>query len=139
MRIVALDPGGTTGVVAYEPGKDLRTEHLASAIEVWAYLNKLYPTRVVFERFAYQRRDKVDLTPVEVIGVIKLWCDINDVPYTIQTPSQAKNLWTDGKLKQLGLWEPGKNHAMDAVRHLMYYLIVTKGDRSWLQKLKPTS
>ena len=35
-----------------------------------------------------------------------------------QTPSNAKGIFTDSRLKDQKLWIPGKPHACDAVRHL---------------------
>ena len=147
MRVLAFDPGGTTGVALYTENQ-LQAWQVTELYEVYDILREWRPDEVVFERFVYQRRDKVDLTPVEVIGVIKLFCDqghrSHDMDWHIedphaQTPSQAKNLWTDSKLKKLGLWQPGKPHAMDAVRHMMYFLVVTKGQREWLEGLRPIS
>jgi hypothetical protein len=104
---------------------------------MFSLLRDYEPDVVVYERFVYQKRDKVELWPVQVIGIINYWCWINNrVPY-VQTPAQAKNLWPDEKLKKLGLWIEGQPHAMDATRHMLYHLVVSKGDRSWLENLRP--
>lgn len=136
--VIAFDPGGTTGVAILTPTSRKRI-HVRQLTEIWELLNRYSPDEVVVERFQFRYgggRSKVDLTAKEVIGVIKLWCALKNVPLFEQTPSQAKNLWTDKKLKQLDLWLP-MPHAMDATRHLLYHLVVTKGDRSWLEQLKP--
>lgn len=140
--IVAYDPGRTTGVAILNgrasPGEEriLTFQQPDHHGDFWQDLHALGPDEVVYERFQYQRRPNVDLYPVEVIGVIKLYCVTEQIPIKEQTPAQAKNLWTDGKLKKLDLWEPAKPHAMDALRHLLYYLTITKGDRSWIDLLK---
>lgn len=146
---VALDPGVTTGICSHwdiarppVPGSILNRSQLDTGEpeglnRMMEFLNHLHPDVVVYERFVYQKRDKVELWPVQVIGVINYWCWINNrVPY-VQTPSQAKNLWPDEKLKKLGLWIEGQPHAMDATRHMLYHLVVSKGDRSWLENLRP--
>ena len=140
--IMSFDPGRTTGVA-------LIKKSFENAIEVYQAppdhallyqdLENINPTEIVYERFQYQRRPNVDLYPVEVIGVIKLWASTHETKITEQTPAQAKNLVTDDKLKKLSLWEPAKPHAMDALRHLLYYLVVSKGDRTWIDRLKPTT
>ena len=140
MKVVAFDPGGITGVALYDslvdtPGM-IPVAQLHKLAEVWELLQSTKPDLIVFERFSYQRRDKVVLTPVEVIGVIKLWADLHDVPYKAQMPSQAMGFWKDDKLKRIEQWRTGQPHAMDALRHLLYYLVVVKGDQSWLGPLK---
>ena len=146
---IALDPGVTTGVCIHGhisgppiAGSlleqfQLDTGESEGLDRMFRQLETLEPAFVVYERFVYQKRDKVELWPVQVIGVINYWCWIrNKVPY-VQTPSQAKNLWPDEKLKKLGLWIEGHPHAMDATRHMLYHLVVSKGDRSWLENLRP--
>ena len=138
MGIIALDPGVTTGWSFYNNTRVLQSgEFKGTHMEFFQLLEQWDPHTIVYERFLYQRRDKVVLYPVEVIGVVKLYTEVHDLLLFEQTPSQAKNLWTDGKLKKLGLWIPGRGHAMDATRHLLYHLVVTKGDRSWLEPLRP--
>lgn len=144
MVVMAFDPGVTTGWAAWpDPNAPLSSkqihlgQHTGSLLSLEMLLDAWQPDVVIFESFKYQRRDKVVLYPREVIGVIKLWCERRGIEPIEQTPSQAKNLWTDDKIKKLNLWMPSFRHAMDALRHLLYYLVVTKGDRSWLEPLRP--
>jgi hypothetical protein len=144
VRIMTLDPGVTTGWAVYpdetQPNSSYPIklgQHTGALLDLEMLLDRYQPDVVIFESFKYQRRDKVVLYPREVIGVIKLWCERRGIQPIEQTPSQAKNLWTDDKIKKLGLWMPSFKHAMDALRHLLYYLVVTKGDRSWLEPLRP--
>jgi hypothetical protein len=51
----------------------------------------------------------------------------NQIPIVSQTPGAAKQLASNEVIKRAGLYEPGKGHAMDAVRHALYFLIVKKG------------
>ncbi len=138
IKVLALDPGVTTGIATLDFSDAVHTDQVKCDHRAfYDFLVGYNPQEIVFERFVYQRRDKVVLWPVEVIGVIRLYGEQFDVPLFAQTPSQAMNLWTDDKLKMLGLWQTGLVHGMDAVRHLLYYLVVTKGDRSWLESLRP--
>lgn len=80
---------------------------------------------LVVERFDYrQGQAKAVLTGVEVIGIIKEWCrQKGRGGPTMQQGAQAKHYFTDPRLREAGLWKPGKRytHAMDALRHLLYY------------------
>ena len=138
--IIALDPGITTGIAELRYNDKIRIDHLkVPHLEFYHYLLSREPSEIVYESFVYQRRNKVVLYPVEVIGVIKLYAAVADIPAYSYSASQAKGLITDDKLKKMGLYEPGLKHGMDALRHLMYHLIVTKGERQWLTKLNPDS
>ncbi len=138
VKILSLDPGITTGIATLDSSDAVHADQVKCDHRAFFdFLVGYDPDAIVFERFVYQRRDKVELWPVEVIGIIRLYTEQFDVPLFAQTPSQAKKLWTDDKVKKLGLWKPGLGHGMDAVRHLLYHLVVTKGDRSWLENLRP--
>lgn len=149
MRIIALDPGGTTGVCTYcsdglEQFKryELSGEHHDQLLND---INLFCPDVVIYERFQYQRREldkgvSLSLASVEYIGVIKLAKQQNEFDkYTWQlveqTPAQAKNLWTDDKLKKLSLWASSP-HERDATRHLLYYLVVALNQREWIDRLR---
>jgi len=142
MRLVSLDPGTHTGVCHFDTEtrswETLTLGPQPHHSTLWNLLRETGVERVIYERFTYQRRDKVVLDSVEYIGVIKLFCQLNNVQDYCQTPSQAKNLWTDDKLKALHLYAPAYPHENDAVRHMLYHLVVTHGDRSWLDVLRPS-
>lgn len=139
-RIVALDPGGTTGwaMVTYEDGKEPQyncgmfraLEHhkeLYDALGMW----QTESYRIVCESFEYRNasRPGLVLSSVEYIGVMKLFCQERNVPYHFQSASQGKirdkpNAFVKpSNLKRLGLWSPSMVHAMDAYGHLLYYTI----------------
>lgn len=145
MRILALDPGGTTGWAIYQHGMDWDRGQLTGQHhdDLWQLIDTYYPDTLVYERFLYQRREvtkgvSLVLDSLEYIGVAKLWIQRNPKGRRLveQTPHQGKHLWTDDKVKALGLWLPGLPHAMDATRHLLYFLAITQGESSWLEKLK---
>lgn len=143
-KIIAFDPGGTTGVAYYSvdsyddkpdrfylgPNK----EHHHEQIE--ANLDTIEPHVVVTERFDYRRNQKhADLISVEYIGVLRLWCRKNGVDLVEQKQLKGhKGLWTNEKLKVMGLYKPGENweHAMDATRQLFYYMTEVLKDDRWI-------
>lgn len=148
--ILALDPGGTTGVCALvkdelyvgQLGPD---EHHRELFNLVSRGSSLIPTEwyypywdtVIYESFQYRNSlTKADLIPVEYIGVIKIGAHVSRTRTQSQTPSMAKKLFDDQKVKALGLWTPGLPHANDAVRHMLYYLVVTLKQESILNRLR---
>lgn len=108
----------------YQHGIDpqLQTVFEVQPEHVWRTLDNMKADAIVMERFIAYPRPKMDLTPVEVIGVIKEWCRQRDASLIQQTASQVKAFYTDDRLKNEGRFEKGMPHANDAMRHLMYYL-----------------
>jgi hypothetical protein len=152
MRIIALDPGGTTGVATYETEHQIWDHCQIGPAEhhnaLWNYLTDTEPDVIIYERFMYQRREltrgvTLNLDAVEYIGVVKLWYSQHvNVELVCQTPHQAKMFWDDEKLKTVGLYITGAPHANDATRHLLYYLTFRSGDTErdkWMKRLQPPS
>lgn len=143
MRLMAFDPGVTTGV-AWTTPQGTETAHIKGELShklVWDTLESYVPNIIICERFNYQRRDKVVLEPMSIIGAIRTWHEvytktIKTSQLVFQTPSQAMNLWTDAKLQKIGLWETGRPHAMDALRHLLYYITTKEGDMTYVRRLQ---
>ena len=133
MRILALDPGGTTGFKIWSDevgfvGGQLINGHMKDGHheELWSMLNNLYPTVVIYEAFEYRNRARAGLVldSREYIGIIRLWGEITDGAVLVkQTASQAKGFVNDAILKKGSLWVPGNPHENDAMRHLVYYLV----------------
>lgn len=145
-RILAIDPGTTTGLAVYLPERKVIETRQIGPEDHHEVLYKLcyQSDEIVCEDFNFRPnpgRRKIVLDSKEYIGVVKLVNQQYGIPYRLQQPSQAKNLWDDKKLKALRLngsplWSPGNPHAMDALRHLLYYLTVWKKDHSWVNQLK---
>lgn len=155
MYILGLDPGGTTGWCKYNSSdntyqfdqmdtstRDMRVDfgnRLAKVMRTYDDLT------ILCEKFEFrktdQHRDKIDYTPGTVIGIVER---VYASDYTYQTQllimqsaDQAKEFWDDDKLRRVGLWKgTGAKHAMDALRHVLYYRTFTLGDQSMLLKLK---
>lgn len=147
MRVcyVALDPGGTTGwaTVEFEEMYNPLTEQLEVLDVTWhrghigpkAHHKQLYDFLgsldverfvVITESFEYRNRARAGLVldSREYIGVTQLYCDKRGIPLIQQTAAMGKGLVKDENLKKLDLWYGTKwKHAMDATRHLIYYII----------------
>lgn len=106
---------------------------------------------IVCERFEFRKdkeRDKIEYISGQYEGVVELFCKIYkhaNVTLAKQSASliQGKDresreavFWTDDKLKQLGLYRPNCEHAMDAIKHYLYYRAFTLNDISLFEKLR---
>lgn len=139
-RIMGLDPGGKTGWIsasrsgangdiAYAGGQLGPHDHHC---ELYELLNELRPQLVVCEGFNFiqhkggeGKRDKVELISCEYIGVTKMWCMLNGVPYVSQIPAERLQI-TNDKLEKLGLFTGrvvADKDFHDAARHLVTYLV----------------
>lgn len=131
-RILAVDPGKATGMALFsiEPGQEpilvwsgeYQQEEYAKPIrETLA----LYPDAdVVCERFTINMQTvKNSQAPysLEQIGILKqCLMDAGRKPDDIyfQSPSDAKGMFDNPKLKKLEYWHKGgEGHALDAIRH----------------------
>jgi hypothetical protein len=135
MIITAIDPGGTTGwatcddqqnQLRWRCGQIGPAEHhleLMAMLETW----HTHDFVLIGERFDFRGDDRSDINLMarEYIGVMKLFAQDRGVVVVWQWPFEGvgnSSFVKDSNLKQLGLWVPGKRHAMDAYRHLLYYM-----------------
>jgi len=147
-RLLCLDPGETTGWALFENGlltkcdqeKTVDTDKL-----IWHNLEKLFyahkPTQVVCEDYRIyahklERHSNSQVMTLRLIGGIDLLCENNDamrdagfgwfsIPIHYQMAAQAKGFITDDRLKDWGMWQEGMKHSRDAIRHGLYYLVIT--------------
>lgn len=125
--VVAVDPGGTTGIAVWSPTFGLTlTEHKPDAAVDWlANLSWGDRKHFVVERYIItpatakmsQQHDAL-----EIIGALKYLARSHGHTLSLQTPAEAKAYSTDAKLKTVGWYKPGLPHARDASRHLLLYL-----------------
>ncbi len=127
LRILGIDPGGTTGLCSYVDGEWVSSQR--SATEAAAYIRSWMAaqwsstTYVVAERFVPSART-LSFQPdaLEIIGYTKYLCLDEGLPFYIQTPAAAKGLATNELLKTIGAYQPKTPHGMDAARHVVLYL-----------------
>lgn len=141
--IVAVDPGGLTGVALYS------TEHPRSfnsyevqgfdGLSRWFFGN-ITPDVLVVERFLIRANThKLDAGAFEEttdqIGLCRYVATTAGAEFVRQTPAEAKGFADNDKLHRLG-WYNGTRggHANDAARHLLTYL-AKKGDAEVLGRL----
>jgi hypothetical protein len=102
--------------------------------DLWRRLAAFKPRYIVMEDFEYRPRhrtnDKINLFPVELIGVARLYALMvtdHQCAIYLQKASQGKGYYTDPVLKKLGLHKRGLPHAMDASRHLLHWFTFGAG------------
>lgn len=147
-RIVALDPGGTTGWATYDDFNGADSFSLGQLegddhhLQLYDFLGHMQVQNfvVVCESFEFRQnrqRDNINLMSREYIGVTKLFAQERmGRPVVFQTAAMAKGFVTDEKLKAMGLWWRGKRHGMDAMRHLIYYMVNRERRHDLIQSWK---
>jgi len=140
VRVLGIDPGITTGYALYDSqAKSYKTLQVDTTRMRMAYetLRAFRPDELAYEDFKHRPNlMKAELHSVKVIAITELYAESHLVPVKAKfLPGYAKKFWTDAKIKQLELWEPGKPHAMDALRVLLCYL---DDDPQWFRTVLPS-
>lgn len=131
-RILALDPGKTTGWATwsaegvFESGQMDYDETCSLLYEV-AGDAQPHGIDIVSEAFIITvntAKNTQASWSLELIGVARSvsrrWCG-QDI--FLQQPAAAKRMMSDDMLKVLDWYKPGKGHANDAARHLGLYML----------------
>lgn len=140
MKLMGVDPGGTSGLCLYDVAtRELKRIQIGPSehhCDLRNLLSDYAPNLVVTERFDYRRRQEhAELISVEYIGVMKEWCSRTNTGLVQQQQLKGhRGLWTDAKLKALDLYVPGKPHAMDATRQVLFYEVTVLGDNYWIER-----
>lgn len=164
--VLAIDPGGTTGLF-YDGqigGERVQVfEHVAGDDHhkaLWERLTRYHASAhasgemltILCEKFEYKKseqgREKIDYVSKEYEGVVKLFAQQNTshhLALVLQGSSYTVGksaFWGDGvqgnaKIKQLGLWQPGMKHALDALRHYLYWVSFTTRNTYFINQLVP--
>lgn len=129
MRILGLDPGGTTGwaIIEYDDSsvKLIDKGQIEGSLKGFLHYNW---SDLIFRDFdmivceSFTLREGVygaDLSPVYIIGALEALYPQTEIIY--QEP-KLKPLCDNDRLKTMGLYTAGQGHAMDAVRHAIIYL-----------------
>ena len=129
-RIMAIDPGPSTGLALWDTdGAPYATTLQRAEAEdfIVERLDRDRPTVdvVVIEKFiisqATAKKSRDGAVSIELIGLTRYLTRVAEVPLVEQPPSDAKMFSTDEKLKRIGWYVPGPDHARDALRHLLVH------------------
>ncbi len=139
-RLLALDPGETTGWAWFDKGTLERAGQLTCVgskgfLEVANNLCTFNPSIVICEDYrVYSHKSEQHIgstlyTP-RLIGAVEFICADAAVPKPVylQMAGTAKGFCSDAKLKEWGFWSRGERHARDAIRHGCYWLLFGKED-----------
>lgn len=132
--VVAVDPGLVTGLaVLHFPEMRFGSEQVEGRHAFYDTLNGVLgsgiPAELVCEKYVITQRS-AQVSPqydaLYIIGHLDAVCHRLGIPFTLQTPAQAKSFASDDKLKRAGWYRatPG-GHANDAARHLLRYVVRT--------------
>jgi hypothetical protein len=162
VRILAVDPGPTTGFCIYDSearggrGKgfvDCWNEPLGTTDphdRLWHTLETVDYDLLMVERFEFRKDDaaraKIDYDAAEYVGVCKLWAQqavygrLSFPLHLVSASTIGKSaFWSDDnkRVKQIGLYDSkAAPHGMDAKRHILYYISFTLHDNFYLEMLK---
>jgi hypothetical protein len=143
-QVIAVDPGGHTGVIRFNcdggTGADARFdvhqepwEKAIDLIQLWLETGKRegWSTTIVVERYTITMQTLKKTRQYEAlycIGGLLVFARMYGCEIVLQHPGEAKALVTDDRLRTLGWYDPvkGKEHARDALRHLVRWLVQTK-------------
>lgn len=124
MYRIAIDPGLTSGVFMTQdenPTKflayELDFDNLATHMDGYFSETK----EIIYEKYTITGetlKKTRQYEALEVIGMLRYFALVEDIPLIDQTPGNAKRLATDDRLRDLGWYIPGKGHATDAARHM---------------------
>jgi hypothetical protein len=147
-RLLCIDPGETTGWAFFQDGilgqwGQIETVTMNKQPK-WDTLEELFmetePTHIVCEDYRVyahklERHSNSQVVTLRLIGGIDLMCYENrpqedeitwrPLPLCYQMATQAKGFVTDDRLKGWDMWQSSMKHARDAIRHGLYYLIIT--------------
>lgn len=140
MKILAIDPGVTTGYCKMENRKLRPEQHMHEVDECWDFVEDYAPDHIICEDFEFRGRARTNLVlySVQLIGVVRLYelkrnarMQPPFVEVFLQKAATGKAYYTNKQLKDLGLHRPGAQweHSMDATRHLMHWLTFGPGYR----------
>lgn len=131
MKVIALDPGVTTGYATgliSPEGKMLVVggQERWNHVGLYQFLVINEPNVIISERFEFRKkaREGLELFSRELIGVANLYAQLHMPPpheLVMQMPSVIGGFFSDAQLKKDNLWKEGRGHNMDALRHLLHW------------------
>jgi hypothetical protein len=158
VRILAVDPGPTTGFAIYDSEAreakskgivDVWNEPLGtdSHNQLWNVLEITDCNVMLVERFEFRKDDaqraKINYDAAEYVGVCMLHAQQNPRGYRqilVSASTIGKSaFWSDDnkRVMQIGLYNAkAAPHGMDALRHILYHVTFTYGDPFYIRMLK---
>jgi hypothetical protein len=142
IKVISLDPGGTTGwakgLISDGRMGVISGQFAYNHLQLFDGIRVFRPDHIVCERFDYRKPAKgsegTELISRELIGVVNLYVQVREEQNTkvelyMQMPAEALGgYWQkDEKLKEDKVFMVGKPHANDAMRHLLQWYQFKEG------------
>src|SRR3990167_4590936 len=149
VKVVAFDPGQTTGVAVYFGGTlllpvtnaqsqfatlNLDSTHIASLVQCWGDYCTDAGIIIVesFQLFPHKAKDQIGSTfpSVDVIGQIRMLAHLTEKTQCLvfQQPN-CQTAISETMLRKYGVWQDRSNHERSALKHLIYHLRVLQNRR----------
>lgn len=118
--ILALDPGGTTGLAIRMEDGSLLTATASTPEEVYDFIGNesLYDV-VIIENFKAQTIDKWGLHTVRIVGGVYAICHMQSIKHVLHQPQDRRPFLTDARTLLRG--RRVCVHEIDATAHLLAY------------------
>jgi hypothetical protein len=130
VKILAVDPGLTSGWAALDTDSMHLMTGQSDFNEMVGIAEHYAPTTIVCERYtvtAETLRKSRQTTALEVIGCMRWLAHKTLATFELQSPADAKRFSGDDKLQAAGWLQLKKDdHANDACRHLLLYMVKHK-------------
>jgi hypothetical protein len=131
MRILAIDPGESSGWISLEPGGIEGGTVKLDRHGIWCLLVEKNPKLIIFESFKLYATHAKSMIgnkfyTCEIIGIIKLFAEVHGVKLIEQGADIKK--YSSAKISDTAvIWAKGTStswteHTYDAYMHLKYYL-----------------
>lgn len=135
--VCGIDPGLNTGFAVYRQkglpvvgGAPIASGQIAGRFDFYDVFDSIvgwgHPLIIVMEKFTITpatAKKSPQPDPLYIIGAIERQAHKLGFPVELQTPARAKSFAPDTKLKAVGWHRPGNDHANDAARHVLTYVI----------------
>jgi hypothetical protein len=131
-RVLAFDPGETTGVACIQNGCVLRydqvvTKPVGPGAFILADIIELAEPAILicedYKVYSWKSNEHkwASIHTLRLIGAIEYICHMRALQLHLEMAQVPKEFMTDDKLRGLGLYLTGKPHARDAMRHAVWY------------------
>lgn len=152
VTVIGIDPGDKTGLTILPDEGEPTFYEIHGGYEgfvIWWEENwrnrgweELRHFHIIYEQFDLRNNDFVaDITPKEIIGMLRYWARINGVTLWRVTPAAHKGLITNSALHRAGLYPPRgevkEGHSTDGMRLAAYHRIHHLRDREFSERLFP--
>lgn len=138
-KLLCLDPGETTGWAEFHNGELVDWGQLETYDKVnkkinWDVIDHLMasirPTHVICENYRVyahklERHSFSEVPTLRIIGGFEFLAYFQGCSIEYQMAVQAKGFVTDARLKKWDFWKENMRHSRDAIRHGIYYLLIT--------------